>query len=923
MKQTYALCAAFFLLFGAVAFLSGSTALAVEEAVVQPAPVQQAEEREGCLTCHEGIESIRPEGSAMLKDIQARGECTVCHGGDPAITDDAAAAHTGAPANVPFPDFIPDPGSMSVARQTCGQCHENYAQALERSLMNTGAGAIQGNLWTWGVAEDQAVHYGNYDVKDAKVLFGSFAYKDYMFQLLNAYPGQFPTALKELPNPSAEEIQAHPELAAFTYQRQQCQQCHLGVKGPQVRGDYRGMGCTACHIPYSTAGFYEGGDPTIPKDEPGHMLVHEIQGTQEARNGIPVASCTTCHNQSKRIGTNYQGLMESPYGGPFFTDGTAQEGDRRLHNNAYLYVKEDLHHEQQSRPENPEGGLLCQDCHTSAEVHGDGLIPGTTLAQVEVECADCHGTPTAYPWELPLGYGEEFAAVTERSTDPRGLGGLLDLLSQDGTLYDMEEGYLLTARGNPFGNVVLTADNKVIVRSATGKDFFVPLLKTIAEEGSWSSPAGEVAMVQVQAHMDKLECYACHSDWTPQQYGCAVSVNYGVDTTGQALMAIDWVASGNAMLPSGDYETIQTPGSVRTSLAYLRWEAPILGVNGEGRVSPLTPDCQTVFTVIGPDGETLAANTVGRTPPGTEGGGDLGQRGLGMTPVQPHTAGRKARTCESCHSDPKALGYGIEGGRFLTGYTAERTIDLQDADGNVLPTNTLAQLAAIPDLPMDWSQIVDPTTGEQLMTVGSHWPDAAPLSADQRTRMARTGVCMGCHQNMADSAFWTDQVVAKFGQAISDDEHIAVMNGVIRAAVAAPAAQSVPAVESGAALTATVPVTESGAVTAAVAAAPTPVAAVSGRTEEAEVRMIDAEARAAAAVATASAATAQLAEREATVAEARSKLTAAEGMLAQAQVGVQNAMPAATDMTMWVLVALVLGVVAGSGAIYFTGRRSP
>ncbi|MCE7984130.1 MAG: cytochrome C [Caldilinea sp. CFX5] len=933
MKRTYALCAAFFLLFCTIGLLRGSTALAsVTAAPLQPAPLPQAAEAEGCLTCHAGIESIRPEESAMMKDIKARGECTICHGGDPAVTDDADAAHKGAPASVPFADFIPDPGSMAVANQTCGQCHENYADALERSLMNTNAGTIQGNLWSWGVAEDQATHYGNYAVEGSQLLFGSFFYKDYMLQLSNAYPDQFPTALAMAPNPTIEEIQEHPAMAAFTYQRQQCQQCHLGVQGNQVRGEYRGLGCSSCHMPYSAAGFYEGGDPTIPKDEPGHILVHEMQGTREARNGIPTESCTTCHNQSKRTGTNYQGLMASPYSGPAFADGTTQTGDRQLHNQSYLYIKEDLHHEQQSRPENPAGGLLCQDCHTSLEVHGDGLIPGTTLAQVEIECADCHGTPTAYPWELPLGYGEEFAALAEqRPTDPRGLGSLLDLLSQDGTLYDMEEGYLLTARGNPFGNVVLTAENKVVVHSDTGKDFFVPLLKTIAEEGSWSTPDGEVAMVQVQAHMDKLECYACHSDWAPQEYGCAVNVNYGVDADGQALTATDWIASGNAPLPDGSHELIQSPGSVTQSPAYLRWEAPILGVNGEGRVSPLIPGCQTVFTVIGPDGKPLTTNAIGRTPPGVEGGGDAGQRTLTMMPVQPHTAGRQARTCESCHSDPKALGYGIEGGRFLRGYTEERTIDLKDADGKLLPSQSQPQLAAIPDLPMDWSQIVDPTTGEQLMTVGTNWPDDGPLSADQRTRMERTGLCMGCHQNMADSAFWTDQVIAKFGQAISNDEHIQVMNAVIQAAVAAPSAQAAPALTTGTPLTERVPVTASGAVTGVMTATvpvtesnavtATPVAVAEGRTEEAEVRIIDAEVRAAAAVATTSAIEARLAESVTQATTLQDQLTAAETALTQAQSADQPGLPTTSGMTLWVLVALALGVVTGSGAIYFTGRR--
>lgn len=63
--------------------------------------------------------------------------------------------------------------------------------------------------------------------------------------------------------------------------------------------------------------------------------------------------------------------------------------------------------------------LLCQDCHTSVDMHGDGNLFGTTLAQVEIECSDCHGITDEYPWELPLGYGEEFQEAIDDT--PRGL----------------------------------------------------------------------------------------------------------------------------------------------------------------------------------------------------------------------------------------------------------------------------------------------------------------------------------------------------------------------------------------------------------------------------------------------------------------------------------------------------------------------
>lgn len=764
-------------------FMVSPSAMAKDAA---PLPVEQVVlyqegDQEGCLACHEGIESIRPEDSDMMKDVKAKGECTVCHGGDPTVTDDADAAHTGAPPTVPFEDFIVDPGDIFVADQTCGQCHTDYAHNLERSLMNTEAGKIQGNLWAWGVAEDQVVRYGNYDVEGSETKFGSSVYVEYMENLKAAFPDQFPESLEMLPNPTVEEIVADPKLAGYTYQRQQCQRCHVGVKGRARRGDWRGQGCSSCHIPYGNEGFYEGGDPTIPKDEEGHLLVHQMQSTRDGSQGIPSETCNSCHNRGKRIGVSYQGLMEFPYGTPFDESGGKQPG---LHTKQYLFIKEDLHHEVQSRPENPEGGMLCQDCHTTIDMHGDGNIFGTTLGQVEIECEDCHGTTAAYPWELPIGYGEE-QFVGELASEGRGIGSLLDLLTTDGMLYEPQDGYLLTARGNAFGNVVRTDDGKVIVHSASGKDFFVPLLKTLAEDDAWVSEDAKVAMESVAAHMDKMECYACHADWAPQCYGCHVSVNYGVDGDGNQLTDTDWVATANEKLNSS-YESIKSQGKVSEGRSYLRWEEPVLGVNGEGRVTPLIPGCQVIFTVIAPDGTTVTHNEIGRTPPNTEGGGAEGQRGLDMAPVQPHTAGRQARSCESCHSNPKSLGYGIEGGRFLLGYNEPRIVDLEDADGNIIPENVQTQIQGIPDLPMDLSQIVDPETGEQLMTVGSHWPGSGPLSEDQRTRMERTGVCMGCHQNMVDETFWNDKVIATFGEAISNDDHINAMNEVIQNSVGEP-----------------------------------------------------------------------------------------------------------------------------------------
>jgi hypothetical protein len=98
------------------------------------------------------------------------------------------------------------------------------------------------------------------------------------------------------------------------------------------------------------------------------------------------------------------------------------------------------------------------------------------------------------------------------------------------------------------------------------------------------------------------------------------------------------------------------PGVVDEQRSYTRWEEPILGVNGEGRVSPIAPGCQVAITVIGADGKLIILNKIHRTPAGTEGAGDEGQLAIDMSPTQPHTMTKEARTCESCHLSDEALG---------------------------------------------------------------------------------------------------------------------------------------------------------------------------------------------------------------------------------------------------------------------------
>ena len=754
----------------------------------------------GCLAtgkCHGGIEPIRAHNSQMAMQIYAMGAkigdpngCVVCHGGNPAEEKNAEIAHTGAPAGSTLNTFVVHSGSVWVNEKICGQCHQEWTYAQFRSIMQTEAGKIQGALWGWGPASTgYAKKFGNYDVDDPdgpEPVFGTADYKSYTKALMESYPDNFPRELKQVPKTDLTTLKEKPYEAIYTYLRTDCQRCHVGVKGRDKRGDYRGMGCSACHLPYNNAGKYEGGDQTVKRDEAGHAMVHSIQSSRKAKvvvngktySGIPHETCVSCHNRGKRIGVSFQGLMEFPYGSPYTDKGGKQP---KLHTKFYQFIQDDVHHRLKSREGNPEGGLLCQDCHTTTSMHGNGNITGTLLANVEIECSDCHGTAFYYPWELPLGWGDEFGKQPDMKK-ARGVSqNPLATHAKFSTVYEAKDGYLLTTRGNPFNNVVREGD-KVVVHSASGLDFEVPTLKSLAKSNKWQNPAKAVsAKIRAPKHTETIECYGCHSAWAPQCYGCHVKVDFSGDKK-----ATDWVAAGSTHFANGhtaeSMRGVAPPtapgvayGKTSENRSYLRWEDPVLGINGEGRVSPIIPGCQQITSVVAPDGELLVHNKIWRTPKGVEGGGDKGQRSLDMAPAAPHTTTRQARECTSCHARAKSLGYGTHDGRYLQGYAEGIYVDIMDVKGELVTKTAEYQISPVPELSMDLDNVVN-REDQQLQTVGHHWPLDGPLPKEVRANMERQGVCLACHKEIPDARF-AYKVISKLGSSLgmvpeTDAEHM-------------------------------------------------------------------------------------------------------------------------------------------------------
>ena len=742
-----------------------------------------------CIVCHEGIEDIRDRNSSMMQEIlkiaQKAGhkdnDCIVCHGGNPK-SKSKKYAHNGTvkyfKENKGPKNYYPAPASTWVNENTCGMCHASQVGAQMNSLMMTEQGKIQGAMWSFGQNDGYKHEVGTYKTanpKDKNSRLGTDVYKKYMEKLATMEPQAFPKQMRQLRDaPTVEEVHKDPSLAVYTYLRQECLRCHTGSKGREKRGDFRGIGCASCHVPYSNEGFYEGNDKATSKKNPGHMLTHQLQSSRKVKvkvndveySGVPVETCATCHNRGKRIGVSYQGLMETAYNSTFDKQGNGQP---KLHTKRYLHMKEDIHYQK---------GMLCQDCHTSNDLHGDGFLGGANLAAVEVECQDCHGTTTSYPWELPIGYSDEFEDEVKKGKARGVAQNVADYLKQ-GYVPEKEDGFILTARGNPLPKAVKKG-NTIIMHLASGKDIELKPLKLLKAQNKLSKKA-LVAMDVIEAHTTELECYTCHAAWAPQCYGCHVKVDYsGGKQNPDFLKASHDKDIHGTTGGMRDLKKYLVPGKVTETRSFLRWEDPALAQNGEGRITPVIPGCQTTITVIGQDGEALLQNHIFKIP-NVEGAGEEGQNAIDMSPVQPHTISKESRTCESCHSSDKALGLGIGGGKMSGDATKTTIMDLMTADKKLLVKKTDEQIPAIPNLKYDYSQFVD-ENGTQVMTVGHHFKLSQALSKEQRDKLDRRGVCISCHINIPDGNLAVSAMthVAQMAEVnIDNKEHRSIVSKVM------------------------------------------------------------------------------------------------------------------------------------------------
>ncbi|MGE5188996.1 MAG: selenite/tellurite reduction operon b-type cytochrome iron-sulfur cluster-binding subunit ExtO [Gemmatimonadota bacterium] len=134
------------------------------------------------------------------------------------------------------------------------------------------------------------------------------------------------------------------------------------------------------------------------------------------------------------------------------------------------------------------------------------------------------------------------------------------------------------------------------------------------------TPDPGVVEHRIGAHRARMECFACHSAWASQEYG-----TFYIRTGGRRIAGFDLRHA--------------TPEYARS--AYLKkQDAPPLGINGRGRISPIRPQFILYYSDARAGADPREENRL---------------LAASWKAFFPHTVRRGTVLCGGCHDDPRRL----------------------------------------------------------------------------------------------------------------------------------------------------------------------------------------------------------------------------------------------------------------------------
>ena len=552
----------------------------------------------------------------------------------------------------------------------CVVCHLGNSFTIDKELAHSGMINIPGNLETAHISCGTVDCHPGISERVEKSIMNTMS----GVVTVNRFVFGEESDLNKLAN-----IKYIGNTAADTHLRNLCASCHTGNEkteyGP-ITELSRGGGCNACHLNYTEE---SKNDLTLLTTSTGDLPIIKFHPslTLEVTNN----HCFGCHSRSGRISTSYEGWHE--------TSLTIEDVDKsnlrvpsdnnlKLKRDETQILKENFSNDDQHRlledgrifefvsaDVHHTRGMECIDCHNSYELMGDGNLYAHQNEQTNIECEDCHTKKEA-----------NYVSFDQLDSESRKIVELREFNKPN-------RNFLTTRKDSiPLINTYIKEDNsKILIGKNSKKEFKLNPPNFICEEG--------------KGH-DRLSCNSCHTAWAPQCVGCHTE--------------FDSEAVGYDNLTKVD-----TDGAWRELLGEFFAEPPTLGIMDEGteeeKIETFVPGMIMTLDKSSFDGKG-ESNIFHRL----------------FAPTITHTTSAKGRSCQSCHNEPLAIGYGrgelTFGKNGKWSFQNEFAIDEHD------------------NLPQDaWLGFLNNNQGKATR-IGSR-----PFTIEEQKRILTVGACLTCHDD--------------------------------------------------------------------------------------------------------------------------------------------------------------------------------
>lgn len=586
----------------------------------------------------------------------------------------------------------------------CASCHLGHGFTLDKRRAHAGMVLVPGNIADAGRTCGQSACHAGVVPRVERSIMATFAgVISTNRKVFGDSEGIDPDAAPSLHSPpSPPHARDLGHGAADSHLRQLCVACHLGqaktVWGP-ITQESRGGGCNACHLKYGpeAAAALVAYVPEVPEREDGGPPTPPPPSDRPFPKVHPRLSVQA--DGSHCFGCHSRSSRIS----------TSYEGWHELRNDPspaalaasasqFRRLDDTRYFVRRSADVHHTAGLDCIDCHTALEVMGSGQAVAHKAQALRVRCEDCHAAP-----------GSTLAAQRILDIDPESR----KILALRGWTIAPGERVGSTRSGDTLVNVSVDGQGRGrLRRKGTGQP--APL-------------APQAAICAQGGGHQRLGCSSCHTAWAPQCNTCHTS--FDPKSEGHDHLAMKFV-----------------PGEWNESSLEFEAGAPTLGVrlaSGLGERGGEVVDTFVPGMIL-----TIDRNLQPGRP------ADTVFRRL-FAPIAAHTTQRQARSCESCHNDPMALGYGKGELRFevarreVNEAPAQRSggVGTGERGGRSARIGTWRFTPARPASPHDglpedaWTGFLSERSG-----MVSTQPGARPFAVTEQRRILTVGACLTCHE---------------------------------------------------------------------------------------------------------------------------------------------------------------------------------